>query len=171
MVPALCSREYTRRVTRDWRADPVGAALRGEHPLVLARMRSGFATIGASQFLPGYSVLLTADPSADHLTDLDLDRRRDFLVDLALLGEAVETACRGADFRRINYEVLGNASAFLHAHVHPRYAWEPAEFRNGPVWCYPKAVRTAPEHAYSDERHGELRARIAAELRRLSERA
>jgi diadenosine tetraphosphate (Ap4A) HIT family hydrolase len=170
MVPASFSCQYTRRVAGDWRADPVGAALRGEHPLVMARMRSGFATIGASQYLPGYSVLLTDDPTADHLTDLDLARRRDFLVDLAFLGEAVEAACRGTDLRRINYEVLGNATTFLHAHVHPRYRGSPPSSGTA-VWCYPKAVRSAPEHAYSDERHGELRARIAGELRRLIERA
>jgi diadenosine tetraphosphate (Ap4A) HIT family hydrolase len=158
-------------VTAGWRQDPVDAALGGEHPLVMARLRSGFAVIGETQHLPGYSLLLSDDRSADHLSDLDLVRRRDFLFDLALLGEAVESACRSDAFRRINYEVLGNATAFLHGHVHARYDWEPAAFRNGPVWCYPKEVRKDPAHAYDDERHGELRARITAELTRLVEEA
>lgn len=30
----------------------------------------------------------------------------------------------------------------------------------GPVWRYPKEERNAPEHAYSDERYGELRQAI-----------
>jgi hypothetical protein len=58
----------------DWRDDRVGAAQRGGNPLVMA-MRSGFAVIGDTQQLPGYSLLLTDDPTVDHLTDLDWGRR------------------------------------------------------------------------------------------------
>ena len=54
----------------DWRDDRVGSAFRGENPLVMARMRSGLAVIGDRQFLPGYSLLLTNYPTANHLTDL-----------------------------------------------------------------------------------------------------
>jgi diadenosine tetraphosphate (Ap4A) HIT family hydrolase len=158
-------------VARDWRDDRIGSALRGENPLVLARMRSGFAVIGDTQHLPGYSLLLTDDPSVDHLTDLDWERRKQFLFDLSLLGEAVERACRDNGLRRINYEVLGNAEPVLHGHVHPRYDWEPPERITGPVWRYPKELRNDPRHAYSDEQHGELRAAITSELRALLERA
>lgn len=77
----------------DWRDDPVGSAHRGENPMVMARMRSGFAVIGDTQHLPGYSLLLCENPAVDHLTDLPLDGRRAFLLDMALLGEAVERAC------------------------------------------------------------------------------
>jgi diadenosine tetraphosphate (Ap4A) HIT family hydrolase len=93
----------------DWRADRIGSALRGENPMVMARTRSGFAVIGDTQHLPGYSLLLTDDPAVDHLTDLDWERRAMFLFDLALLGEAVERACRPHGLRRLNYEVLGNS--------------------------------------------------------------
>ena len=51
--------------------DRIDAAHRGENPSVMARMRSGFAVIGDTQHLPGYSLLLYDDPSLDHLTDLD----------------------------------------------------------------------------------------------------
>jgi diadenosine tetraphosphate (Ap4A) HIT family hydrolase len=154
-------------VARDWRDDRVGSALRGENPLVMARMRSGFAVIGDMQHLPGYSLLLTDDPSVNHLTDLDWERRMQFLFDLSLIGEAVQRACRANGLRRINYEVLGNALPILHGHVHPRYDWEPPERITGPVWRYPKELRNAPEHVYSDERHGEVRAAITAELHAL----
>jgi len=154
-------------VASDWRDDRVGSALRGENPLVMARMRSGFAVIGDTQHLPGYSLLLTDDPSVDQLTDLDWERRTQFLFDLSLIGEAVQRACRENGLRRINYEVLGNAEPVLHGHVHPRYDWEPPERITGPVWRYPKELRNAPEHAYSDEKHGEVRAAITAELRAL----
>jgi diadenosine tetraphosphate (Ap4A) HIT family hydrolase len=137
----------------------------------MARMPGVFAVIGDTQHLPGYSLLLTDDPSVNHLTDLDWDRRGTFLFDLSLLGEAVERACRPDGLRRINYEVLGNSIPVLHGHVHARYDWEPPERVGGPVWRYPQDVRNDPRFAYSHERHGELRARITAELLGLVERS
>ena len=151
----------------DWREDRIGSAHRGENPMVMARMRSGFAVIGDTQHLPGYSLLLCDDASADHLTDLDWPRRGEFLFDLSLIGEAVQAACRENGLRRINYEVLGNSMSWLHGHVHPRYLWEPPERTGGPVWRYAREERGAPEHAYSDDKHGELRMRITRELERL----
>jgi diadenosine tetraphosphate (Ap4A) HIT family hydrolase len=127
--------------------------------------------IGDTQHLPGYSVLLSADLSASHLTDLDWPHRKEFMFDLCLLGEAVERACRPNGLRRMNYEVLGNSLDSLHGHVHARYDWEPADKIKGPVWRYPKEVRNAPEHAYADDRHGDLRAAIRTELNRLVELA
>jgi diadenosine tetraphosphate (Ap4A) HIT family hydrolase len=143
--------------------DRIGAAQRGENPLVLARMRSGFAVMGDYQFLPGYCVLLAA-PQVNHLSDLPLPERTAFLVDMSLLGEAIMAVCEP---RRMNYEILGNTDEYLHAHVWPRYNWEPQEYRAGPVWRYPHAQRFADEHAYSDERHGDQRRRIGEALRTL----
>ena len=142
----------------------IAAALRGENPKVMARMRSGFAVIGDTQHLPGYSLLLTDDPDVDHPTDLPWSKRRDFFFDLSLLGEAVFAATRDQGAHRINYEVLGNSWPHLHGHVHARYEWEPRDRIGGPVWRYPKELRNAPEHAYDDARHGELRAAITTEL-------
>jgi diadenosine tetraphosphate (Ap4A) HIT family hydrolase len=155
----------------DWRDDRIGSALRGENPLVMARMRSGFAVIGDTQHLPGYSLLLTDDPAANHLTDLEWERRMQFLFDMSLIGQAVERACRPDGLRRVNYEVLGNSIPHLHGHVHARYDWEPPDKVGGPVWRYPKDVRNDSAAAYSDERHGELRAAITTELHELIERA
>ncbi len=139
--------------------------------MVIARMPSGFAVIGDTQHLPGYSLLLTADPSNNHLTDLPWPERRDFLFDMALIGEAIEAVCADRGLRRINYEVLGNSFAVLHGHVHPRYEWEPAEFVGGPVWRYPREVRHDPRHAYSEARHGELKAALRVALKDLMSRA
>lgn len=140
----------------DWRSDRVGAAERGENPTVLARMRTGWAVIGDTQHLPGYSLLLYEDPEVDQLVELPRARRAAFLYDLALLGEAVQLACGAADpeFWRLNYEVLGNSHHQLHGHVHPRYLWEPEIYRRGPVWRYPD--RNGPDHALGD-RHRPLR--------------
>lgn len=134
-------------------------------------MRSGFAVIGDTQHLPGYSLLLAADSAADHLSDLGWEARREFLFDLSLIGEAIEVACRDNGLRRINYEVLGNSLDHLHGHVHPRYDWEPPERITGPVWRYSSDERNSDEFAYSDERHGAIRAAITDALHDLMGRA
>src|SRR3954465_12170553 len=131
--------------------------------MVMARMRSGFAVIGDTQHLPGYSLLLCDDPSANHLSDLAWSRRIEFLFDVSLIGEALQAAGL-AGLRRVNYEVLGNSMPWLHGHVHARYEWEPPERIGRPVWCYPECERSNPAHAYSDERHGDLRSAITREL-------
>ncbi len=147
----------------DWRADRIGAAERGENPMVIARMRSGFAVIGDTQFLPGYCLLLAA-PQVVSLEDLSAADRTVFLDDMGRLGAAVNTACAP---RRINYSIYGNTDAFLHAHVFPRYAWEPVERIPGPVWLYARENWSDPAHAYDEARHGELRAMISGALMRI----
>jgi diadenosine tetraphosphate (Ap4A) HIT family hydrolase len=149
----------------DWRTDRIGSALRGENPTVLRRLDAGFAVIGDVQFLPGYCVLLTDDPGAERLSDLPRAERLSFLAHMDRLGEAVERACRTTDaaFRRVNLEILGNADGFLHAHVWPRYEWEPDELVRMPVWLYPRE-RWSDERFALGPRHDPLRAAIAAEL-------
>ena len=87
---------------------------------------------------------------------------------MALLGEAVEKACRAADpgFRRLNFEILGNTDEFLHAHVWPRYDWEPADRVKKPVWLYPPAFWSFPSPQLGPHQN-ELRAAISDELLRL----
>jgi hypothetical protein len=80
----------------------------------MARMRSGFAVIGDTQFLPGYSLVLTDDLEIDHPTDLPWSARRVFLLDLSLLGEAGFAVTRKGGAHRISYEVLGNAWPHMH---------------------------------------------------------
>lgn len=146
----------------DWRQDRVGSALRGENPTVLRRMISGFAVIGDTQFLPGYCVLL-AEPEAAHLSDMELSDRRQFLTDMALLGEAIERACAGDGLVRLNYEILGNGLPLVHAHVFPRYEWEHPERLRGPVWLYPPEDFYGSDHQLG-ERHDPLREAIGHAL-------
>jgi diadenosine tetraphosphate (Ap4A) HIT family hydrolase len=148
-------------------ADPITLALRGENRMVMARMRSGFAVIGDSQFLPGYSLLLSDVEAAKHPTDLPWSERRAFFFDLAILGEAVFNARRAAGVCRINYDVSGNRWPRLHGHVLPRYLSEPPSRLKGPVALYPLEARNAPEYAYNHERHCEMRLAITVELERL----
>lgn len=135
--------------------------------MVMARMRIGFAVIGDTQFMPGYSVLLVDDPTVDELSGLAWERRTEFLFDMALLGEAIESVCRIDGLRRMNYSIYGNELAVLHAHVVPRYEWEPDDRKRGPVWSYPRDEWLSSEHTYDENRHGELRAAITTTLGRL----
>ncbi|WP_394359978.1 HIT family protein [Amycolatopsis sp. SB7-3] len=152
-------------MTDGWKRDRIGSALRGGNPTVLRRLDAGFAVIGDTQFLPGYCVLLTDSPGVGRLSDLPRPRRLEFLSDMEMLGEAVENVCarRDPDFRRVNLEILGNTDPFLHAHVWPRYDWEPADVVGRPVWLYPVerwAASLGPQH-------DSLRTDLADELDRL----
>ncbi|MFC8501605.1 HIT family protein [Pedococcus sp. NPDC057267] len=149
----------------DWRADRIGAALRGENPTVLRRMPGGFAVVGDVQWLPGYCVLLTDDPQVQRLSDLPRGRRLEFLDSMARLGKAVERACGDIDpeFRRVNLEILGNTDPYLHAHVWPRYGWEPPELVRKPVWLYPPGHWSDSATALGPQ-HDVLRAAIATHL-------
>ncbi|MFF9912611.1 diadenosine tetraphosphate hydrolase [Streptomyces sp. NPDC013457] len=157
-------------MTDDWRTDRIGSALRGANPSVVRRLEAGFAVIGDVQFLPGYSVLLTDDPTVQRLSELPRHRRLAFLADMDRLGEAVERACRRLDpaFRRVNLEILGNTDGFLHAHVWPRFTWEPAELVGMPVWLYPREAWSDERYALG-ARHDPLREAIGDELDRLSD--
>ncbi|CAM2856384.1 diadenosine tetraphosphate hydrolase [Skermania piniformis] len=154
----------------DFRRDPVGTALRGTNPTVLRRLPGSFAAFGFSQFLPGYCVLLTDRPGIGALADLDRTERMAFLTSMDLLATAIETACRAVvgNFRRMNLEILGNTDEFLHAHLWPRYHWEPAEYQPGPVWFYPPDRWSAPEQLPGPE-HDRVREAICTELDRLTD--
>ncbi|OIH93746.1 HIT family protein [Curtobacterium sp. MCBA15_001] len=149
----------------DWRRDRIAAAHRGENPTVLAELAGGFAVIGDVQFLPGYCVLLGKDPRASSLADMPRAARVQFLADADLLATAVERACRSSDpaFRRVNLEVLGNTDPLVHAHVWPRYAWEPPSLVTRPVWLYDADRWHDPANALG-ARHDVLRERITSEL-------
>ena len=157
--------ERDRASMHDYRSDRIGSALRGENPTVLARLPAAFAVMGDVQWLPGYCVLLSDDPAAERLSDLAREAQTAFLDSMARLAAAVEQACTAADpaFLRVNIEILGNADAFLHVHVWPRYAWEPAELRTRPVWLYPAERWHDPATALGPQ-HDDLRVAIAASL-------
>ncbi len=111
-------------------------ARNGTNPTLISKMRSGFLLMGFQQFLPGY-VVLFADPPASSLNDLALTERSRFLTDMTIAGDAV-LGC--TDAYRINYEILGNQTPILHAHIFPRYMHEKEEYRIGPVWEYSQEV-------------------------------
>jgi len=135
---------------------------RGENPKLILRMKSGFAVIGDTQFLPGYSLLL-AYPEAGQLNDLHGATRDQFLHDMAALGDAVKVATGAI---RINYSIYGNLDPFLHAHVWPRYAWEVDELRTMPPFNYPPELREDAGCLFDMGKHGGLMRKIREELER-----
>lgn len=134
----------------------VEAARRGENPYVVRRLTSGWLVMGDVQFLEGYCLLLP-DPVVSSLNSLQDDRRREFLFEMSIAGDAI---LKATDAYRINYEILGNTEAALHAHIFPRFKSEPAERRARPVWFYD---RTNAQR-YSEKAHGGLKQAIRAAL-------
>lgn len=149
----------------DWRSDRVGSAVAGRNPTVFAELDAAFAVIGDVQWLPGYSLALTKRQGVDRLSDLPRAERIRYLADVDLVATAVENVCRRRDpaYRRVNVEILGNSDAFLHAHVWPRYEWEPRHVVHKPVWLYPPSYWRDARHVLS-EAHDDLRASLAAEV-------
>lgn len=147
--------------------DPIGYADRDENPTVLRKMKSGYAVIGLTQFLPGYCLLLKA-PQVNELTDLNYRERSEFLMDMSLLGDAIKEVC---DPLRVNYSIYGNQDAFLHAHLFPRYEWEPEYHRKNPVWTYPETNWTDPQYHWNEAEHQALMEKLSGKLDQLMKEA
>lgn len=131
----------------------VAQARNSTNEKVICRMASGWAVMGDVQFLPGYCLLLP-DPVVASLNDLDTEARTAYLLDMALLGDAVLQATGAL---RMNYEILGNSEPELHCHIFPRYASEPDDKRKMPAWFYD----WKNAQPYAESEHGELRKAIA----------
>ena len=112
--------------------EQVEAARLGNEPALICRVPSGWVVLCTLQFLPGYCILLP-DPVVPSLNDLEPTRRAGYLCDMALVGDALLEAT-GA--YRINYAIMGNSDPALHAHIVPRYLWEPEDLRKGPPWAH-----------------------------------
>ena len=123
---------------------------------VIGRMQSGWALLGDPQITRGYCLLLP-DPVVSDLNALDGDKRRQFLEDMARLGDVVLQITAA---ERINYEILGNVEPALHAHIIPRHTSEAPEQRTQPVWLHDWSAAVP----VGGSAHDELRARIAAAL-------
>jgi diadenosine tetraphosphate (Ap4A) HIT family hydrolase len=129
-----------------------------DFPAAVTRLRSGWVIMGERQVLTGYCLLLP-DPVVPHLNTLPADLRGQFLSDMALVGDALMTVTVAT---RINYALFGNVEPALHAHIFPRHAAEPEATRSAQPWALD--WNAAP--SYSEAAHGEIRGRIAADIRR-----
>lgn len=129
--------------------------------MVIAKMKSGYAVIGDTQFLPGYCVLLP-NKEVFSLNDLTLEERSQFLTDMSLVGDAIIHVCHPL---RVNYDILGNTDAFLHAHIFPRYGWEIEERRKKPVWLYDASNWIDADKQFSNEKNGQLKTELERYLK------
>jgi len=106
----------------------------GDNPAKIGRVPSGWVVLADWQITRGYCILM-ADPVVPDLNALGEAARAQFLLDMALVGDALLEVTGAA---RINYSILGNGDPTLHAHIVPRFADEPEKWRGGPVWFYPE---------------------------------
>jgi diadenosine tetraphosphate (Ap4A) HIT family hydrolase len=134
----------------------------GNHPAVIGRLGSGWLIFGEQQVLTGYCLLLP-DPVVPDLNALQGAARAGFLADMSLAGDALLTVTAAI---RINYAIFGNVEPALHAHLFPRRSTEPDAVRT----LQPFALdwNTAPR--FSEALHGDLKRRVAEELRLLTRR-
>jgi diadenosine tetraphosphate (Ap4A) HIT family hydrolase len=138
----------------------IAAARAGTNPTVICQVPSGWAFLCDMQFLRGY-VIHTADPVVASLNDLDVEQRKVYLGDMALIGDAL-LEVTGA--YRINYMIAGNSDPYLHAHIIPRYQTEPEQYLRGLPWSYPKEqMDVTPFNAGRDR---ELIQEIAAGIKK-----
>ena len=135
----------------------VEACRTGTHAPLIARLPSGWAVMGNSQFLLGYSLLLP-DPVVPHLNVMQVESRTRFLADMARLGDAVLEVTSAL---RINYSMFGNLEPALHAHVIPRFAHEADALRTAHPWAYDWAA--APQ--FDSEIHGVVLRALQERLR------
>lgn len=109
---------------------------RGENPFTVARTRTGYVNLADTQYHEGYTIFVAKD-CVTELHELEHDRRRDYLEEMALVAEAVYRAFQPA---KLNYELLGNGAPHLHWHLFPRHTGDPRP--RGPVWEDPDFLRT-----------------------------
>jgi diadenosine tetraphosphate (Ap4A) HIT family hydrolase len=136
------------------------AARIGQNPTVIGQMKSGFAVLCDAQVSLGWCILL-ADPPVESLGAIPLDEQTVFLRDMAILGDALQSVTGCA---RVNYAIYGNADPFLHAHLIPRYANEPAEQLRRPIWEFVRPKWSLPEYQFDPEKHGSLQDKLRLEL-------
>jgi diadenosine tetraphosphate (Ap4A) HIT family hydrolase len=133
-----------------------------EYPGAVVKLHSGWVVMGEPQVLTGYCLLLP-DPVVPHLNALPPVLRSQFLGDMAVVGDALLAVTAA---QRINYAIFGNVEPALHAHIFPRQVSEPEATRKAQPW----ALDWNGAPIYSEVLHGELKRRIAVEIRsRLAE--
>jgi len=134
----------------------------GAFPPLICRVPSGWAVLCNMQYLRGYTILLP-DPVLPDLNALDRAARAAYLLDMAIIGDALMEVT-GAF--RINYAIMGNSEPALHAHIVPRFMAEPDQYRKNQPWSYPPEIIDGTP--FDPRRDADLQARLReAILRRV----
>ena len=136
----------------------VEACRAGRHSAAVAKLPAGWVIMGERQVLSGYCLLLP-DPVVPDLNALSTAGRSQFLLDMALVGDALMELTAAL---RINYAIYGNVEPALHAHIFPRGAQEPEATRTAQPW----ALDWAAAPLYADGTHGDLKRRLTEIVQR-----
>ncbi|CIX76992.1 TPA: HIT family protein [Streptococcus pneumoniae] len=113
---------------------------------------TSFVEMSYSQFFEGYCILFSKEPYPS-LSDMPMEFRKEFLMEMSILGDAMLEVLNAY---RINYDILGNSTPVLHAHLFPRYMWEEEERRKTVVHRYDSSVFSNPEFEFTIEKHGPI---------------
>ena len=101
---------------------------------VVAELPSGFVHLQNDADYRGYCILIFRRHAVE-LYDLTIEEQRQWVEDIARIGQAIETVCSPG---KLNVSMLGNMVPHLHCHLMPRY---PAD----PEWGGPPAFRSPEE--------------------------
>ncbi len=138
----------------------IESAKSGTNPALVCRVPSGWVFFSNMQFLIGYCIL-QSDPVVESLNSLDQQGRMQFLLDMAIIGDAL---LESTNAYRINYAIMGNSEPVLHAHIVPRYLSEPAELRKGLPWSY--AIEDQESASFNFQNHMALMKKISAAIQK-----
>jgi diadenosine tetraphosphate (Ap4A) HIT family hydrolase len=130
----------------------------GNLAAAVVKLPAGWVIMGERQVLTGYCLLLP-DPVVPDLNALDSAGRSRFLLDMALVGDALLEVTAAL---RINYAIYGNVEPALHAHIFPRGTQEPEATRTAQPW----ALDWSSAPLYSESVHGGLKTRLKQALLR-----
>lgn len=114
----------------------VALAERGEYPFAIALLPSGWVCLGENQPLHDASgkqllgyCLLFSDPVVADMNALPTDRRGQWGIDCARVGDAL---IKVVGALRVNYETWGNLDPALHTHITARFQAEADDKRVKP---------------------------------------
>ncbi len=128
---------------------------------LVKELETGYVVIGDHQFFKGYTLFLYKE----HITELhylDIAKRKIFLEEMSIVGEAVFNAFK-AD--KMNYELLGNGDAHLHWHMFPRFNGD-TDYK-GPVWWTDKEIMFSDDVLSTDSELEMLKNKVLVELEKL----
>lgn len=142
--------------------DRIELANNGENSKAIIKLKSGWVVIGDDQRIPGYCLLLR-DPVVKSLNSVSEGERRQFLEDMASVGDALREVF---GIETVNYSILGNSDKELHAHIHPRFDDESIEYLRMPPWFY--HFRGHKIRDVSDLEIEEMKMKIEKELQKFA---
>lgn len=138
----------------------------GTNPYFVKELETGYVVIGDNQHFKGYTLFLHKKHKTE-LFQLDLETKKKFLEEMAIVGEACAKAF-GAE--KMNYELLGMGDAHVHWHLFPRKYGDLGEYGNngnGPVWWYPREKMWCEETAVKGDELEKMKQQLLQELEKL----